>query len=248
MEDVIRIALQRNVNELCFTDHVDIDYPHPDFRFDLNYEDYLNTYKELRLKYQGQIVLKFGVELGLQPHIKDQNSQYIKHRSFDFVIGSVHGAQKQDLYTGEFMAGKDKHQAYLENLEEGLACIQDFPDFNVIGHLDLIRRYGNYSETAMEYKDFKDIVNEIFSILIPRGQGIEINTSGIRYNLGATHPTFDYIKAFKQAGGEVITVGSDSHRPEDLISHFDTAYDMLTQAGFKYITTFDSMKPNFIKI
>ena len=84
--------------------------------------------------------------------------------------------------------------------------------------------------------------------LIEKGKGIEINTSGYRYGLGHTHPQFELVKRYKELGGEIITVGSDAHVPEDISKDFDKAYKMLEEAGFKYLTLFTDKKPEFVKI
>ena len=61
-------------------------------------------------------------------------------------------------------------------------------------------------------------------------------------------PNIDIIKRYKQLGGKIITIGSDTHKIEDLASDFDVAIDILKQAGFDEIAVYHKRKPDFIKI
>lgn len=53
---------------------------------------------------------------------------------------------------------------------------------------------------------------------------------------------------YKDAGGEIITVGSDAHHAEHIGYGFDVARELLLSHGFRYYTTFKERKPEFHKI
>ncbi len=167
---------------------------------------------------------------------------------YDFVIASSHVVDKCDLCTNDFFEGKTKFMAYLGYFADVLNNVKTCDFFSVYGHIDFINRYGNYADKKMVYGDYKFITDEILKTLIEKGKGIEINTSGYRYGLGHTHPQFELVKRYKELGGEIITVGSDAHVPEDIAKDFDKAYKMLEEAGFKYLTLFTDKKPEFVKI
>lgn len=97
-------------------------------------------------------------------------------------------------------------------------------------------------------KSFLDIIEEIFKLIIPNGQGIEINTSGFYYGLGRVLPSVDILKLYKEMGGEILTIGSDAHKPERLGEYYDHAVDVLKTIGFHYVATFENQKPVFHKI
>ena len=74
MEAMIQAGIQKGLHHMCFTEHLDLDYPyHPEDFVDFSLDDdsYRQTFLTLRDKYQHQIELLFGIELGLQPHLKD---------------------------------------------------------------------------------------------------------------------------------------------------------------------------------
>ena len=80
--------------------------------------------------------------------------------------------------------------------------------------MDLITRYdkaGTYS-----LKKLKPILTKILKTVIADGNGIEVNTSSYRYGLSDFTPSRDILKLYWELGGQILTIGSDSHKPEHL--------------------------------
>ena len=109
--------------------------------------------------------------------------------------------------------------------------------------MDLMRRYDKYGEYPFEKS--KDQIEQILINLINNGKGIEVNTSSFRYKLNDLTPSRGILKLYKELGGEIITLGSDSHREIQLGSKILYVRDILKSMGYKYFTTFDKMKPSF---
>ena len=83
--------------------------------------------------------------------------------------------------------------------------------------------------------------------IIDKGCGIEINCSGIRDGAEA-FPNLEVLKLYRSLGGEILTIGSDAHRPSDAGAFVSDGLELAREAGFKYITLFKDRKPEFIKI
>lgn len=247
MEDMVKSAIAMGIKHIAITDHVDYFYPDPEFPFMIDYEDYRKAVFDLKDKYKNYIDIAFGVEMGLQRPADEPVNEFLGKNSFDFVIGSTHCVNGLEMYGDSFYKGKTKEEAYREYFEDVLKSVKCCPGFNVYGHLDYVNRYGGYKENSLKYTDYKDIIDEILKELISRGKGIEINSSGFRYGLRHAHPQADIVKTYKRLGGEIITTGSDAHKPGDVSADFKTVYAMLEEAGFKYVTIFKDGKPEFIK-
>ena len=116
------------------------------------------------------------------------------------------------------------------------------------GHLDYIARYVPNQSVPFSYRDYSDLIDAILKSIIEDGKGIEMNMSGYRYGLGMPNPCPDILKRYRELGGEIITVGSDAHTPENVGLRFEKAGEHLVQAGFKYYTVWKERKPVFIKI
>lgn len=244
MEHTIEAAIKKGLTEICFTEHMDYDYPDPDFTFELDVRAYDKKIKAMQEKYAKDITIKKGIEIGVQPHVLERNRQLIQQEEFDFVICSLHVSDKKDLHNGDFFVGRTPEEAYRFFYEELLYCVQHFDDYNILGHLDLVKRY----QTLNTDEDFHDIIREIFNEIIPKGKGIEVNASGFAYDLGTAMPSRDILTLYKACGGEVITIGSDAHKAEHVAHRFPEMIQQLDQIGFRYLATFTEQKPTFHKI
>ena len=84
--------------------------------------------------------------------------------------------------------------------------------------------------------------------LIRRGKGLECNTGGLKYGLRHPNPTEEVLVRYRDLGGEILTVGSDAHKPEHLGYDFDYCRELLKRCGFKYYTVFHQRKPVFLPL
>lgn len=246
MEEMVKRSIELGLKKICFTDHVDYDLD-TDFDWGIDYDKYFEKLNFLQNKYHKQISIKKGIELGLQKQITQKCSEDACKYPFDFIICSIHAINKLDLYFGEFFKNKTQHEAYETYFKELYTVVKNYKDYSVLGHLDLIKRYGNYDK-LLDDSLFSDIIEAILKQVIYDGKGIEINTSCYRYNLPDLTPSRNIISLYKDLGGEIITTGSDSHNPSQVAYQFDYIYTYLKESGFKYVSTFNKMKPEFKKI
>ena len=241
MEEMILRGIDLGLTHMCFTEHQDLDFPVcaevPAGTFEVNADAYLYDLLKYREKYQEKINILFGVELGLQPHITRENAAFAKAHDYDFIIGS-----------SAFYEGRSEEEAYSEYFQSIIDNIKKFQNFDVYGHLDYVVRYGPNKDADYTYSKYRDLLDKILELLIDNGKGIEINTGGVIKNLKELHPCTDIIKRYKELGGEIITIGSDAHKSEDICRHFDRAKDVLTECGFKYYTIFEKRIPEFKKL
>lgn len=247
-EDMIKAGIAHGLSGICFTDHLDYDYPEEPNIFLLDFDNYFKVLSDLREKYADKISVNIGIELGLQPQAAGQNLAVAEKYPFDFIIGSSHVVNHMDPYYPEFFAGRDEDAAYMEYFESVLENINSDVDFDVYGHIDYVVRYGPNKNAFYTYEKFKNIIDEILTQLISKGKGIEVNTGGFKYGLGHPNPTEDIIKRYRELGGEIITMGADAHVPEYVAYEFDKAAHIIKNCGFKYYTVFKNRKAEFIPL
>ena len=87
------------------------------------------------------------------------------------------------------------------------------------------------------------MITDILKYVIADGKGIEINTSRHRYGLKDLTPSRDILRLYRKLGGHIVTIGSDSHKPEHLGAYIDEAKKELKMLGFKEFCTFEKMMP-----
>lgn len=247
MEDIVIKAVELGLKKITFTDHVDYDSPDELFVGEIDYSEYMKEIKYLRDKYK-EIEILMGVEIGYQPHLNNKLNEFIKSYPFDFVICSMHSCEGLDLYNGDFFKGKTQTQSYMRYFESVKHCIETYDNYDVYGHLDYIVRYGSFDNKKLRYEDFKEIIDEILGMIIQKGKGIEVNTSGFRYNLNATHPNTDIVRRYIEMGGTIITIGSDAHKTDNICRDFEQTIKILKSIGVKKIAQFKNRIPSFIKI
>ena len=156
-------AIEMNLDEICFTDHRDFDYPIDSFELDV--ENYYQEIQSLKEEFKDQIKIKWGIEMGLDLDHQEEIENLIQQYPFDLVIGSIHVIHHTEFYYGEFFKGKTKEQAHREFFEETLKCVKAFDCFNVLGHLDYIVRYGPYEDKTVDHQKYQDIMDEILQYI-----------------------------------------------------------------------------------
>ncbi|MCI9438128.1 MAG: histidinol-phosphatase HisJ family protein [Lachnospiraceae bacterium] len=252
MEDMIQQGLRQGLSTLCFTEHNDFDYPvYPDLPesyFLLNTDSYLYDLASMKEKYQDKIRLLFGVELGLQPECMRANAVYAKSHEFDFIIGSSHICHGKDPYYPGFFEDLGKEAAIREYFESILENAKKFSNFDVYGHLDYVVRYAPGQDEGYAYETYRDILDEILKLLLEKGKGIELNTGGLKSGMKDFHPCMEVLKRYRELGGEILTVGSDSHDTQHIGEHFSRAAEVLTACGFRYYCVFEKRIAQFHKL
>jgi len=238
MEDIILEAIKKGGKQLCFTDHLDYDYPTTEIEFEFDPDGFLKVFNTLKDKYKDLIHIQKGIEMGLQAHIIDECEAFNKSFEPEFVICSFHVADKKDLYNGDFFVGRNGQEAWDVYLDDILETLSRFKDYSVVGHLDILKRYNDaVKEVPFEY--YKDKMTDILKIIIKDERGIEVNLSGLRTDLNETLPNKNILKLYQELGGQYITIGSDAHNRYDTYSHFKEALQLLNQLGFDYYTIYD---------
>lgn len=246
--DMIESAIQKGLTGICFTDHQDFDYREQPGLFDLDFENYQKEIFLLKEEYKNRIEICWGVELGLQPHVVTENLKVTGSYPLDFIIGSSHLVDSIDIYYPTFYEGRTERTAYRRYFESILENVLTEADYDVYGHLDYVVRYGPNKNNSYSYQKYADLIDEILRLLISKGKGIELNMAGFKYGLGHPNPTEDILKRYHELGGEIITIGSDCHRPDQIAWDYAKVPQLLKDAGFAYYTVFKGRKPEFIKL
>lgn len=247
---IVERALNIGIRKICITDHYDIDFPVNEdnpYAFILDTEKYFAEVKKMQEKYRSLIDIRLGVEMGLMSHIADKIHAYISsYPEYDFIIGSSHLVNGLDPYYSSFYEGRTEDLSIRAYFESILDNVKTIDDYDVYGHLDYIIRYCPSGESAFRFDFHYEIIREILKVLISKGKGIEINTGSLYKNMTYAHPHIEILKLYKTLGGEIITVGSDAHKPEYLCYAFETyVRDLLKALGYNYFCTYKNRKPEF---
>jgi histidinol-phosphatase (PHP family) len=65
---------------------------------------------------------------------------------------------------------------------------------------------------------------------------------GLKYPINLPSPNIDTIKRYKELGGKLVSVGSDSHYAERIGFGIPMAYEIAREAGFDFVVKFNERK------
>lgn len=240
-EQMLAAAQAAGLREICFTDHIDDD-PRPNARSQrFTPEAYSAAYDALESQY---VKIRRGMEFCLLQDNQQSFKECLTWREFDFVLGSIHYADGEDVYYPPYWEGKTLFQAEQRFLEYTLQCVTVHDDFDVLGHLTYLSKAQHHPTHAPIILDnHRDLVAQIMKVLISKGKGMEINTSGVD-RCGAYLPAAEYLRLFKDLGGKIVTVGSDAHTADRVGQYcFDAC--AIVKEIFGYVCTFEKREPIF---
>ena len=255
MENVVKDAISLGLDEICITDHVDygikvdwdsgqeIRYRNGEPFANVDYPSYVAQIAELQAKYKDAITIKLGLEFGIQTHTIPQYEALFRRYPFDFIILSIHQVEDKEFWTQDFQQGRTQQEYNERYYEEMLQVVKNYKNYSVLGHMDLIKRYDKAG--IYPFEKLKPMIAEILKIVIADGKGIEVNTSSHRYGLTDSMPSAAILRLYKDLGGSIITIGSDSHAPAHLGTYIEEAKAQLREIGFNSFCTYDKMRPVF---
>ncbi|MCR5655664.1 MAG: histidinol-phosphatase HisJ family protein, partial [Lachnospiraceae bacterium] len=216
--------------------------------FLLNVDSYLYELLRVKERYADKIGIFFGIEIGLQKSCLRKNIILSKAHEFDFIIASSHLCMGKDPYYPSSWEGTEPAVYLRAYFEEMLENVKTYIGYDVYGHLDYIARYLPADAPRFSYMDCKDLIDEILKTILQQEKAIECNTSGLRSSYGKTNPCAEILTRYRELGGEIITVGADAHKPEDIAANFDEAAELLKSCGFSYYATYEKHLPTMHKL
>ncbi len=246
-EDMVSTAVSLGIRYYALTDHVDLgDHADPDFDLAATVNGSREQIPPLRERYADRITLLYGVELGQPAHEPELAEKLLSENGYDFVIGSVHNIRGYDDFYFLDYTKLDVTKlldAYFEELRE----TAEWGRFDVLAHITYPLRYitGEYG-INVDMNRYSGVLDDTFRALIRNGCGIEINTSGLRQKIGVTMPDLPIVKRYRELGGEILTIGSDAHRTDDLGKGISEGIAVAREAGFDRVCVFVKRKPTYI--
>lgn len=243
-----RAAIAAGVTEIAFTDHV--EHQHTDLGYGYyRIEDYLRSVEAAQTEFDGQLRVLKGAEVDFHTDTADQVEAFMTlyGREYDFVIGSVHYGDNAQIIFQEYFDGKTVDQVvfpYLDQLEAAAATGW----FDTMGHLDIPKRYLPKTHRTYDPVAYRERLQTFFATLIASDTAFEINTSGLRQTPKTSMPGPAIVRWYVEAGGRLITTGTDSHAAQTIGSGLAKTLDMLTLCGITEIASFAGRERTLVPI
>ncbi len=241
LTEMVRSARKAGLRELCTTDHLDLQLEDATILKDWDWAPVVEQYEQARVQ-SGDVKLLLGIELGGAQTDPPRSERLLAGVPLDFVIGSVHNmslaAGSTDFYYMDLRDETFARQVMDDYMASVLELVK-LPCFDTLGHLIYPLRYINgRGGHHMTLGDWQDQADEILKRLIESGRSLEVNT----HNGEEILPWIPVLERYAQLGGELITIGSDAHRPDNVGKGLEEVVELLKAKGFRWLALYEKRK------
>jgi histidinol-phosphatase (PHP family) len=226
MEEYVVAAIKKRLTSLTFLEHLEVDI-HYFERTWITEADFIYYFKDgerLKKKYQEQIRVRLGIEIGYNPLavdlLKKRLAKYPCERiglSYHFLFdGNKHlnmVSRRQENIEALTAFGPDKViTLYFDGL---IQAVQEL-DCHVLCHLDAVMRH--YPDLQFKEAHWNQ-ANTLLQLMRDKGMMLELNTSGFTLR-NVPYPCRSIVQRAIDLGIQLVA-GSDAHRPEQVGRDFD---------------------------
>lgn len=237
MAESCEAAIAAGITEIAFTDHVEhqrADEGYGYYRID----DYFRALDEVREAFGGRLTILAGAEVDFHTDTAAEVEQWIKRNGdrYDFIIGSVHYGEHGRIIFQEYYDDHAVDDVFLPYYDQIEAAVKS-GWFDTIGHLDIPKRYLPDRLRAYDPAAYRDRVQKLLDVFVANEMPFEINTSGIRQAPKASMPGPAIVRWYVEAGGSLITTGTDSHVARTIGSAVPATLEMLMLCGIDHVAS-----------
>ncbi|MDR0876980.1 MAG: histidinol-phosphatase [Treponema sp.] len=254
METMCRRAREKGLASIGFSAHAPItgktgivtDWHLKDNLLD----EYIAAVTAARRRWEGKLPVYLGLEVDYIKGMMGPADRDLQNRGLDFIIGSVHyivppnGAPpftvdgpmeelEQGLREGFGGSGAAVLNAYWDAVGDMIAA----GGFDILGHADIVKKNNRgdrwfKSDDGVWQRRTAEIAHAAGRAAAIAGIAVEINTGGLnRKKTADPYPSLPFLRYFRENAVPVI-ITADAHCAEDLDGHYDTAVELLLEAGY----------------
>lgn len=182
----------------------------------------------------------FTIRIGLEVDYFEENHQEVlaglENYPFDYLIGAVH-------YQGTFPIDQDAKlwqglsdrqiAAIWDGYWRKIAGLARTRRFSFVAHLDLPKKFFS----AGCYPAQSSALSQSLRVLQECDLALELNTAGWAKPCGEPYPALPALSEARQLGLPVL-INADAHHPGHVCRFFPEARQMLKEAGYQQVCTF----------
>ena len=191
-----------------------------------------------------------GLEVGEPHRFASSWEPVAAAEEWDFLTGALHWIGSRLVLDETGYRGIDPMQVVEGYYEETLRVLRQC-DIDVLAHMGIFRRglaLAGYGTGFDEVEEWPDLIDEVLGTMIEQGVALELNTAGLRRSEETTYPTRSVLERYRQLGGELVALGSDTHRRENAFFGIATGRDLLLDLGFREACYFSGRTPRLYRL
>tara|TARA_R110002050_G_scaffold24083_3_gene64349 strand:+ start:131299 stop:132987 length:1689 start_codon:yes stop_codon:yes gene_type:complete len=221
-----------------------------------SYLNYPKRIANLREKYDGQINIKYGVELewmGPDLGLQWSRSKIFQAEDADYVIGSVHFAPEGLPYDGskeealELLKLRGSLEAYWDGyFNEMIQMIECFGDMiQIIGHIDLPKLNVDMPEALVNFEtSAHPLANKfrtLLELIADRNLSLDVNMAGKFKGVGV-YPVQSVLRRANELQIPVC-VGTDTHHVRYYGLNYKESLEYIQEAGYESYVSYSKLIP-----
>lgn len=246
--DVVEQAARAGLSLVCTTDHMDLLSRAGTVLEDWDWAPVLEQHRLARAICPPGLELRLGAEMNAAHVFPERNRRLVEMVELDLAVGAVHNMSEalggEDFILWHY-ADEDTCYRALDDYFDSLLTLSRLDFIDVLAHIPYTLRYMNDRDgNRVTLERYRERLGVMFTNLIHRGAGIEVNTNRGK-SLAVYRPL---LEQYRELGGEIITLGTDAHIPEDIGKGIADAALMLKELGFRYYTVYRRRRPEFIPL
>ena len=253
ISEVAEQCIKRRISIFALTDHCDILHPDKE-KVKMSVKAMLDDVTENAKRYMGQVEILRGIEVGEAMWDRALAEEILGSYDFDVVIGSVHSVRYKEYsmpYSRIDFSGfsRENINGYIDKYFDEVMEMLELKNCDIMAHLTCPLRYinGKYN-LNIGIRKYKQKIEGILKFVIDNHIAMEVNTSGVSAGLKSFMPDEWIIEKFKTMGGELVTLGSDAHIPQNVGIDFDKATAVLRKYGFEKYCIYRKRKAVFVEL
>lgn len=225
------VAAEAGYGEIGFAEHVDFDPSDQGYGY-FNYQAYSRALEELREQFEGRLTILKGIEVDFQARFVKDIARFLGECEFDFVMGSVHYLDGPFIHE-DTLRCRPLEETYRIYARETRALIAT-GFFDILGHLDYVRSRAVGVFPDEELDRFTPLLADLAAEAAQADLVLEVNVKADRPPV----PGLEVVRAYLDAGGTGVVVGTDSHRLWQFDGGWDRALAYLKRVGAPDVALF----------
>jgi len=224
---------------LGFAEHAPLPFDNAHRMTESETRIYLRNAKNRQSAHANHLQILVGLEADYAPSATNYLHSLLPKYDCDFILGSVHYLDIGDEHIDIWQYDRMQDSKLLDQYFKQLVAAAHSGLYDGLAHPDVVMLAG------LPFSQLKDRFVPVIEACKKNQIAWEINTSGPSkkaYNptTGSvvegrwTYPVFDLIEAVYEAGVP-LTLASDSHKPEQLMQHYECVIPELLHRGIQTI-------------
>ena len=193
----------------------------------------LAAFQEAREKYQ-DVELRLGIEIDFVPGAEERMDRDASALPYDYVIGSVHRVDNEEVDRPEYQEIYEKwetydlYEAYYKNVREAALSER----FEVLGHPDLIKIFRHFPD-----RNITPMLEETADAVAESGVVVDVNAAGLRKPIGEVYPSRELLEMFYRRGVPIV-LSSDAHASDQVAAGYEKSLKLVHDVGYREVVTF----------